>query len=440
MTAPATAAVEGPSALVARAIELRKRNDWPAIAAWLSSLPRELDGAWLPVADHVAFALGQLARFRDAIELVERTRTAEPSTRRDSALAYLCYAALLAQKAQKRDREAVDAPDREILRSTFRSAMGATLRAWPDSIKDLYRLGVYEAQIESRHDAVALRVLERAISSYRALSDEERERRHDFRKSYVRALYAAGRSALRLRDAKRARRYAFACVREDEGRDHVAPLHKLHLAAKVCLATGELDHAERACRLALEGKGPPARDFVYGTLAAIASARGDHDAAVRWIDANVSPHRRSAAMWRQLGDARLETGDRARAMAAWQAGLLKDRAGRHLTLVRIGRAQLLEGKSTEALRSFRQACDFRRRHYASEDLPALEGMWRALEALGQSADAAEVRERWLRAHEAAGSPPPGSQSWPPKGELRKAAGDDPAALDDDDGDAEGAVS
>jgi tetratricopeptide (TPR) repeat protein len=283
--------------------------------------------------------------------------------------------------------------DREELRKGFRRWIGEALRIWPESIKDLYRLGVFEAQVEARHDTQALRAFLRAVEVYRALPEAERARRGDLRKACSRSLYAGGRSAMRLRRTKLARKLSFACIREDEGTDHVDPVHKLHLAARVCLATGELDHAERAARLALDGKGPPRRDYIFGLLSDIALARGDTRSACVWIEEHVPERRRDSATWRRLGDARLAAGDKSGACRAWQSALMRDRCGRHLTLVRLGRVFLEDGELGKAEDAFRKAAQFRSSRYMGEDVAALRGLEQVLEARGKTEELPRVRAR-----------------------------------------------
>lgn len=209
----------------------------------------------------------------------------------------------------------------------------------------------------------------------------------------MRALYAGARSALRLGETKLARAMAFGCIREDERRDHVAPIFKLGLAAKVCLRCGELDHAERAARKALDAKGPPRRDHLFGLLATVAEKRGDLDAAVAWIEGKVRPERRSAAMWRQLGDLRIARGELDLAEAAFRTSLGRDRGGRHLTLVRIARLERSRGKLDRAAQACRDALSFRRKKYLSEDPAALEELAAILTQMGHAPEARIVGDR-----------------------------------------------
>jgi tetratricopeptide (TPR) repeat protein len=375
-----------------RADELLRVQNWEALAALAKELPERLAGPWLRVADNAAFSLGHLKRFSEAAQVLERAWAVEPTWRRASALAYQAYGALLEDRSARREAK-LDEGVRERWRKDFRRWIAEALRRNPASVVDLYRLGMFEAQLESRHDKVALRAFLGAIRAYRELEDPTGERRQRLRKAYCRALYCGARSALRLGNLELGRRLSFDCVREDPEGRFVERIHSLHQAAKVCVAAGELDAAERALRLALDAKGPPRRDFLFAQLAVVQERRGDLPGAIRWIEAHVPPHRRDSAIWRQLGDLRRAVGDRQGARDAFQSALRHDRTGRHLTLTRLGDLLREENRFEEAIREYRKALDFRRRTYLGEHLPALEGLRDCLRRLGREAEAAQLDRR-----------------------------------------------
>lgn len=389
---PASTATD-PHRLLETILHDSRSERWAAVVVHKDLVPAEPRGTWGRVADEVAFALSRLGRTDDAVAILERAQGVEPTWRRASTLAYLFYAALMdamrGPSSRGHDRRPPSMPerprrDREADRRRFRHWMAVALALDPGSIKDLYRLGVFESQVESRRDVAAIRAFNRAISAYDALDIETKVRRKDLRKPYHRALYAAARSAFRLGRFEEARRRIFACIREDRETDFVAPVHKLFLAGRVCAELGRVEDAERAYRLALDADGPPRRDFVFAALATLAWRAGRLDDATAWVERHVPAHRRGAAIWRLLGDIRLAAGREDEALAAWENALRKDRAGRHLTLVRIGRRRLAANRLREARRAFQEAIEFRRRRYLSEDRPALEGLRDVAEAGGDS--------------------------------------------------------
>jgi tetratricopeptide (TPR) repeat protein len=316
-----------------------------------------------------------------------------------AALAYVHYSASLDLTSArgrgagpKRAAEERETP-RERHRRGFRKWIATALELGSGDIKDLYRLGIFEAQVESFHDKAALKAFLAAIERFQAMSEAERERRHDYRKYYLRALYAAGRSALRLGQARLARKLAFECIRADPQHRFVEGVHKFTLAGKVCHATRELDAADRALRLALDAPGPRQRDYVYGLLAEVAETRGELDAAVAWIADRVPPGRRSSPLWRQLGDLERRRGQLDAAESAYQAALMRDRAGRHLTFQRLATLYRAREDLRGAERCFRQALEFRRKKYQSEDIQAVQGLAEVLELRGRKDEARALRDK-----------------------------------------------
>jgi tetratricopeptide (TPR) repeat protein len=415
-TARVLQATPDPRHLLQRLHEYRSRRDWEEVIAVGRHVPDVLEGReWCDVADAVAFGLGQKRRHREAIALLERVVAVAPTPARFSSLAYLhydgalCLAVASSRSGRRRDERAKDdrrlhgggdrqqatdvQREREFFRNGFRRWIAEALRARPDSVKDLYRLGLFEAQVENAHDKPALRAFFAAIRAYRSLDDTTRARRGDLRKAYAKSLYAGARSALRLGRLDVARKLSFALVREDREHDDVEPVFKLSLAGRVCLATKELDAAERAFRLALDGGEPPQRDWLHGYLAQTYLARGNAEAGARWLDAHVPPRRRHSSTWRLRGDLARQMGDTETALRCWEAALERDRMGRHLTFRRIAEVHEAAGRPKPAEQAYRSACEFRRRVHGSDDAIALAGLARVLEARGKRAEAEDARAR-----------------------------------------------
>lgn len=280
-------AAESPQVLVREATALRSKNAWEDIAALGSRIPADFDASWLSAVDHVAFALGQLGRTAPAVALTERAFGLEPTHRRASALAYLHYDALLRHKNRKPRLD-----DPEPYRRAFERWIGEALRLRPDSLVDHYRLGVYLAQVQSQKDVKALEAFRHVLRLWDHIPEEERNFRHPHFKVRVKALYAAARSAYRLGRLREAWRYACRCIRDDEGRDHVAPLYKFFLAAKILHALKRHADAERGLRKALEVPHDGPRDFVHALLAQVALDQHRAEDAVQWIELNIRPHHR----------------------------------------------------------------------------------------------------------------------------------------------------
>lgn len=384
---PARSAAE----LQAAAADLKRRKQWEPLAALASELPPQWGREWLVVAAEAAFALGQLGRNTAARDLLLRAYELAPSHRIASALAYVHYDALLRHRVRKPRLE-----EPEPYRKAFERWIGEALRLRPDSIADRYRLGVYYASVLSQKDVPALTAFRQVVAVVDRLPPQERGPDHRHWKCYVRACYGAARSAYRLGRLAEARRWIFHCIRIDGDRDFVSPVFKLFLAAKVLVAQGQLDDAERGLRLALEAKHDGERDFVYALLSQIALQQNrPHDGA-QWIELHIRPHQRKPYIWRLLGDCEARRGRRERALKLYKSALLKDRAGRHKTLLRIGQIEEALGRPGAARQAYLQAADFRRRRFLSEDPDALQALARLCERQGDVAAAREAYSRMSR--------------------------------------------
>lgn len=398
MTAQTSSSRMTSTQLEATLDELRRRKSWEEAAALARELPAPLEPGYLGAADAIAFALGQAGQHDHAIALLEAAVQLEETARRASALAYLHYSAAL-DRRKKEDRNGPSQRDSagkvvlDELRRGFHRWMSEALRFNPRSIKDLYRLGIFEAQVEAAHDKQALRAFLAAIDAYRALPPAERARRHDLAPYYHRGLYAGARSALRLRHLQWARRLAFDCIREDQASEHVAGVYKFALAGRVCLATGELDAAERAFRIALDAQGPRQRDFVHLALSEVWARRSDFDAAIRWIEDHIRETRRTPLAWRRLGELHERAGRYEAAEPCFTNALRGDRMGRHKTLGALARVRVAKGDWKEAERALRDSIEFRRRRYNSEDTEVMTALARVLRHRSKVAEAEELEKR-----------------------------------------------
>lgn len=372
--------------------KLKAKNDWEGIVAHADEVPWPLTREWLEVVDEVAFALGHLGARDQAVNLYQETFAMEETARRASALAYLFYDALLLRNGPQRNSPEVRRRDKEADRAAFLKWVERAMELNPVSIKDMYRLGVYEAQVQSKHDKVALRWFRKAIDIYRSMEPEKRRSRGYLFKPYVKSLYAAARSAMRLKRVEEARRHIFSCIREDKDSDHVAPVFKLFLAGKVCAALDRFEDAERAFRLALDAKGPPNRRFVYVALARLFLKGGFPKEARVWIEEHVPPYKRTAWIWRLLGDIHRELGHVEEARKAYENAAKKDRAGRHLTLRCLGDLQLEAGRPGKARKLYEQADKFKKRKYLSHDKGSIKGLLCLAKERGDEARVAELSQ------------------------------------------------
>ncbi|MEW6433071.1 MAG: tetratricopeptide repeat protein [Myxococcota bacterium] len=368
------------------------RCAWDELIRAAAGVPFDAAGPRGRFFDAVCFALSQRKRVPEALALARRLQAA-PNRMRNVSLAYVLYQAL-------QSRRDVPGESREALKREFLAVSGRVLTDDPEHVTSLYRLATFFAEVESARDKKALELYMRAIRVYEAMDPLVRQRRHTFFKPYVKSLYGAARSALRLRQYALGQRLAGRCLRVDAESNHVAPVFKLYLAACLLLADGQAARAEKGFRLALAAEGPRDRDFIHDRLARALAAQRDLDGAVAWLDAHVPAHRRPAYVWTHLGDLELERGRRPAARQAWEAALRGNKSAKHLVLRRLGELALDDGKPAEARRRFQDALDWLRKRHQAVDPRLLEGLLRCAKAANDAPEAARLGVELARARRA----------------------------------------
>lgn len=274
----------------------------------------------------------------------------------------------------------------QAIRELFTERIAEQVAGEQVPIKAIYRRATFHAQLESAQDRKGLTDYEAAIALYESLPQERRESLHQLFKPYVKSLYGAARSALELGLADRAKLWAARCLRVDKP-DQMEPVFKYYLAAKACALAGEHSRAERGFRLALQAKGRPDRAFVHHELAKRFAARGDHAAAVDWIEVHVPASRRPPFIWVSTGDWHKAQGHIDAAMRAWESALFRDRDFRHLTLSRLGKAHLERNEPRKARQRFEEALRLRKKRDQATDCRALRGLAAVARLEGATAEA-----------------------------------------------------
>lgn len=157
-------------------------------------LPELTDlGLEAPVREKVAFALGQLGRYDDAIAQLRICVVRDPENFHcHSALAYTAYNSLFAARNREILLSGKVRDERmELACAHFEQAQ----RLRPDGVTNFYRHGMLQYKLRDK-SRQALPLFERAVSNWEALPAEEKERRHQEHKNYVKALYQGDRKSV----------------------------------------------------------------------------------------------------------------------------------------------------------------------------------------------------------------------------------------------------
>lgn len=302
----------------------------------------------------VAFAMGHLKRFDEAIDLLFPCVESDPqSFALHSALGYTAYNSLYAAKKREIFLSGKSREDRLLM---AHSHLQKAQELRPDGITAYYREGMLYRQIEAKPQA-AVPFLARAVTNWEGLSEEERGRRRQERKNFIRALYNLAGALLDTGKAKKARVVLKRCLNEDRESDYLSPLFKYFALGKVEYHLNCFAQARDALVFAAARAEEPV-DFVSELLARTHLAMGEPAEALDVIRQVPERLRRPYYRWTEA-DAycAIKRFEKARRVLI-QA---KERDGRskHKTLIRLAKIEYLLGRfaaaagcSSEALRFF----------------------------------------------------------------------------------------
>ena len=327
------------------------------------------------VREKLAFALGQLGRYDDAISQLQVCVTKKADNfYPHSALAYTAYNSLFAAR------------NREIfLRGKIREERIALAHRHfeqaqhlrPDGVTNFYRQGMLFRKIEDKPKK-ALPLFDRAVRNWEALSAEEKGRRHQEHKNYVKSLYQKAGLLLSRGDCRGASQALKHCLAQDEQSNHLSRMHKYFALGKIEYYANRLKEAKDALVFAEKCSGRAPNDFVFELLARVYLGLDCLEKAMAAIERIPEKHRRPYVRWTEA-DAlcALERYDRAKAVL--EACIQRDRRSRHIGLIRLCRIDYLMGNYRQVMDNAREADRFYREQWANPCADAL--FWLAAGAL-----------------------------------------------------------
>lgn len=358
-------------------LEMMRDNQWDNIIALYHPMDEKapdlvMSGMDLPIREKLAFALGQLQRFDEAIEQLEICIKREPDnfyTR--SSLGYTAYNSLFAFK----NREILLTPAVKAERIALAHANFEKARQLrPDGVTCFYRQGMLYSQIENKPD-LALPLFRTACANWEGLTHEEREERHQEKKNYIKSLYRLASLVLKNGDGATALEHITTCIDLDGKRNHISLTFKYFALGKIHFHLGNHDKAKDALIFALKaGKGRP-DDFVVELLARTLLALGESRKALEVMDKIPQNFRRPYFRWTEA-DVLCALHRFQDAELVLKSSMEKDMRSRHKTLMRLTRIYYLQHKFSKAAESAAEAVKFFRMQWNN---PYSEGLfWQSL--------------------------------------------------------------
>ena len=358
--------------------ELSKNNQWDDILSLYHPVDDKLPdliraGVDIPVRQKIAFALGQVGAFDEAIkELLVCVRTEPDNFMSQSSLAYTAYNCLYAVKNKKVFLAGKARTERIALaHEYFKKAQD--LR--PGGITNFYRQGMLFSQIENK-PGQGLEKFEIACFNWERLSDEERAKRQQEKKNYVKSLYRSASLLLNSGNGTKAHGRITTCLKQDEQTNYISLAFKYFALGKVQYCMDRYDDAKSALLFALQSSSRNAStDFIHELLARTYLALGKTDKAMETIEGVPEKFRRPYYRWTQA-DVLCTVGQFEKAKTILNAAAARDSRSRHISLIRLAKIEYTLKNYTPAMEHAAKAGEFFTGKWGN---PYLEGLfWQGL--------------------------------------------------------------
>lgn len=304
--------------------------------------------------NEIVFALCQLKRFDEAIEMARKLTNKMPDVFHvHSCLAFVAYSSLLADK----NREIVLTP--KIRKKRFEIAHRAFARAEelrPDGVTVFYRHGMLFKAIQQRVDR-ALPLFKRAVDNWESLDEESRIRRHQERKNYVKALYQLSLCYLEQNYFAQAITSAEKCIGENASTQYLSNVNVYYTLGKILFEARFIERAIQSLERAVVDADPKHNDYVFELLARALVTHGQPDKALEALYRIPKPLRRPYVLWTEA-DVLIHMGryDEARRVLKRAAEI--DRLGQHKALIRLVKLELKVSDFDKALEYAERANQF----------------------------------------------------------------------------------
>ncbi|SLM28434.1 TPR repeat-containing protein [Desulfamplus magnetovallimortis] len=357
--------------------EMMRNNQWENIIALYHPVEEKAPDlvaseADLPIREKVAFALGQLNRFDEAIDQLTICISREPDNfHTRSSLGYTAYNSLFANK----NREIMLTPQMKaeriaIAHENFRKA--EELR--PETVTCYYRHGMLCSKIEDKPE-IALPLFRKACENWEMMDENQQTAHHQEKKNYIKSLYRLGSILLAEGDPNAALERINTCLELDKDKNHISLTFKYFALGKIHFHLGNHIKAKEALVFALQSSKGKADDFVVELLARTLLALKNPAKALEVMQ-NVPEHlRRPYFRWTE-SDVLCALHRFRDAEQVLKASTEKDMRSKHKTLIRLAKICYLQHKFADAAANAEAAFNFFQRQWGN---PYSDGLfWQAL--------------------------------------------------------------
>lgn len=347
-------------------VELISQNKWEDVVALYypvqekqpDLVENDMD---TKVRAKVAFALGHLNRFDDAIRDLSICTEKDPEDFHfNSSLAYTAYNSLFAAMNREIFLSGNARSDRiDLAHAAFRKAQ--ELR--PDGVTNYYRQGMLFKKLERKSEK-AIPLFETAVSNWDRLSKEEKEARHQERKNFVKSLYQLASCLLEAGSTGKAHELINRCITEDKESSYFAPTYKYFALGKVFFQMNRLKEARDALVFAANAGSNLPVDFVYELLARTYLALGLTEKALETINRVPEARRRPYCRWTE-SDIHCALKDFQKAKTVLAKAQERDPLSKHKTIIRLAKIEYVQGDFVSAMQLAEDAGRFFREKWGN---------------------------------------------------------------------------
>jgi len=384
--------------ILAEAEELIREKKWEDMAALFRPVEEKAPelvehGLDTVLRAKVAFALGHLNRFDEAIEELSLCVERQPDNFLfQSSLGFTAYNSLFA--AANREIFLRGKVRRERMGLAHRH-LGKAQELRPDGVTNFYREGMLFKNIERKIEK-ALPLFQRAVANWDSLTEEQQQARHQERKNFVKALYQTAGSLLHSGAAKQALKAMKRCIPIDEKTHYLSLVYKYFALGKIHFEMNNFQEARDALLFASKVKINENDDFVYELLGRTYLALGNPSRALEIINKVPEKRRRAYYRWTEA-DILCAMKDFARARSVLVQSQERDNRSRHKALLRLAKIDYMTGNFAESMKHAAMAGRFFQDKWGNRYYEAV--FWEALGAYrsGDRGKAMELATE-LKAH------------------------------------------
>ncbi len=320
------------------------------------------------IRQEIAFSLCQVGKFDDAIKEYEKCLILEESSFKIyAALLYTIYNRLLAIKTNK--LTILPNEKKELIKKAERYFVKA-IAIKPDSITIHYRyaslLKNFTENLESAAEHFKI-----AVSNWEGLQDDQKKKRHQEFKNYIKSLYGLACCKLELGQPKEAHYYITNCITHDSESGFILPQNKGFTLAKVLVALNDFRAASGVLLEAknhIKNKG--SIDYLLELLARIYLRLGLFEEALRTIEEIPVQKRRPYVVWTEA-EILYSMGKCDKAKSILKKCAEHDRRAAHKALIKLARISFLERDYRQAMHYVNSANDFHMNTYGTPCFDAL---------------------------------------------------------------------